>query len=104
MDYLGIAAPTPSVSDFEPGNTDLTLLGDKEATADTITVTQTNSNNNLVRTWSKPSLSESATQQALASLKAKTSSPMPPTGRGIVVRAYGKLFDIGVNKITVNVK
>ena len=85
MDYLGITAATPSVSDLDPGNTDLNLL-DKEGTADTITITQTNSNNNLVRTWSKPSLSESATQQALASLKAKTGSPMPPTGRGIVVR------------------
>ena len=86
MDYLGISAPTPSVSDLEPFNTDSNLL-EKENTGDTITVTQATSNTCLVRTWSKPSLCESATQQALASLKAKTGSPMPPSGRGIVVGA-----------------
>lgn len=83
MDYLGISAPTPSISDLEALNTDLSLL-DKEHTSDTL-AGGGNTNNNLARTWSKPSLNESATQQALASLKAKTMSPMPPTGRGIVV-------------------
>lgn len=83
MDYLGIRAPTPSVSDLEPFMTADSNLLDKDYTSDTLA--QSTSANNLARTWSKPSLADSATQQALASLKAKTGSPMPTHGRGIVV-------------------
>lgn len=82
MDYLGISAPTPSISNLEAYDTDTNLL-DKELTGENFS--QAPSANNLARTWSKPSLADSATQQAMANLKAKMGSPMPPAGRGIVV-------------------
>ena len=81
MEYLGINAPSPSISDVEPSNGGSVL--EKEGTMDTLT-----GQSNLVRQWSKLSITDSLSQ-AINSLKVKSApSPMPTTGRGIVVRMY----------------
>ena len=79
MDYLGISADTPSVSDLDTGNTESNLGMEKERTQDTMI-----NSANMARAWSKHSLSESLSA-ALANVKAKMQSPMPVTGQGVVV-------------------
>ena len=82
MEYLGIGAPTPSISDAGPSNPGSTI--DKEGTMDTMITGQSN----LVRQWSKHSITDSLSQ-AISNLKVRSApSPMPTTGRGIVVSTW----------------
>ena len=83
MDYLGITGTSPSQSDLEPGLTELSFL-EREATMGDGGTTTAGNSAHLARTWSKHSLAESL-NQALMNIKNKAQSPMPQTGRGIVV-------------------
>ena len=80
MDYLGIAIPSPSPSDMlEQSQTGSQLL-EKEPTELVMTAGSANMG---ARTWSKPSIPDSA-PQSVNPMTFKAMSPMP-TSRGVVV-------------------
>ena len=87
MDYLGLRAMSPTQS--EPTDTPFTGVSqlDRDGT-DTITGGSANMGQ---RTWSKPSLPDSASQ-TIQAMRAKAMSPLPPPSRGVVVRC--KLFRV----------
>lgn len=80
MDYLGISAPSPTASELLEQSQSGSHALDREVT-ETMTA---NSANMGARSWSKPSIADSASQ-ALASVRQKQAmSPMPASGRGVV--------------------
>ena len=81
MDYLGISAPSPTASEMLEQSQSGSHALEREIT-ETMTA---NSANMGARSWSKPSITDSASQ-ALASVRQKQAmSPMPASGRGVVV-------------------
>lgn len=83
MDYLGISitAPSPAPSDIlDQSQTGSQLLEPAEP------LVTTGSANMGARTWSKPSIPDSASQP-VTTIPYKAVSPMP-TSRGVVVRFF----------------
>jgi len=80
MDYLGINAPTPSISDLEQSASELTI--EKEMTGELNTAPPSA---HLTRTWSKTVINDSFSQALLNTKMKSQMSQTPDTDRGIVV-------------------
>ena len=81
MEYLALGPSTPDMSEALDTPYTGASLYDRENTTDTMTMGSANIG---ARTWSKPSLPDSASQN-MAIIRSKTFSPVPPPSRGVVV-------------------
>ena len=83
MEYLALGPSTPDMSEALDTPYTGASLYDRENTTDTMMTT--GSANLGARTWSKPSITDS-TSQNIAVIHSKAISPVPPPSRGVVVR------------------